>query len=133
MFRNPLRQPSIVPTNSAEESLQKLLDGQVTAAIVPTPLVNLALQEGKDLVVVKTSVPGDRVFVDGELRGRTPLDPLQVSAPLQKRPSSQGAVLLAFTHPVAGLHESSVHTLLSSQLLSIDVFLQTALKAPQVS
>lgn len=56
MFRNPLRQPSIVPTNSAEESLQLLLDGKVIAAIVPTPLVNKALQEGKDLVVVKTSV-----------------------------------------------------------------------------
>jgi len=56
MFRNPLRQPSIVPTNSSEDSLQKVLDGEVIAAIVPTPLVNQALQEGKDLVVVKTSV-----------------------------------------------------------------------------
>lgn len=56
MFRNPLRQPFITPTNSAEESLQKLLDGEVIGAIIPTPLVNLALQEGKDLVVVKTSV-----------------------------------------------------------------------------
>ena len=56
MFRNPLRQPSIVPTNSANESLQKLLDGEVIAAIVPTPLVNQALQEGRDLVVVTTSV-----------------------------------------------------------------------------
>jgi len=56
MFRNPLRQPFITPTNSAEESLQKLLDGEVIGAIIPTPLVNLALQDGKDLVVVKTSV-----------------------------------------------------------------------------
>jgi ABC-type phosphate/phosphonate transport system substrate-binding protein len=56
MFRNPLRQPYISPTNSAEESLQALLDGKVMAAIIPTPLVNVALQEGKDLVVVKTSV-----------------------------------------------------------------------------
>ena len=56
MFRNPLRQPFITPTNSAEESLQKLLDGEVIGAIIPTPLVNQALQEGKDLVVVKTSV-----------------------------------------------------------------------------
>jgi len=56
MFRNPLRQPFIVPTNSAKESLQKLLDGQVMAAIIPTPQVNQALQEGKDLVIVKTSV-----------------------------------------------------------------------------
>ncbi|MCK5359958.1 MAG: PhnD/SsuA/transferrin family substrate-binding protein, partial [Gammaproteobacteria bacterium] len=56
MFRNPLRQPYITPTNSSEESLQYLLDGKVMAAIIPTPLVNMALQEGKDLVVVKTSV-----------------------------------------------------------------------------
>ncbi len=56
MFRNPLRQPSIVATNSSEESLQKVLDGQVVGAIIPTPLVNNALQDGKDLVVVKTSV-----------------------------------------------------------------------------
>jgi ABC-type phosphate/phosphonate transport system substrate-binding protein len=56
MFKNPLRQPSIVPTNSAGESMQKLVDGEVTGAIVPTPLVNQALQEGRDLVVVKTSV-----------------------------------------------------------------------------
>jgi ABC-type phosphate/phosphonate transport system substrate-binding protein len=56
MFRNPLRQPSIVPTSSSEESLQMLLDGKVDAAIVPTPLVNNALTGGADLLVVKTSV-----------------------------------------------------------------------------
>jgi ABC-type phosphate/phosphonate transport system substrate-binding protein len=56
MFRNPLRQPYISPTNSSEESLQYLLDGKVMGAIIPTPLVNMALQDGKDLVVVKTSV-----------------------------------------------------------------------------
>jgi ABC-type phosphate/phosphonate transport system substrate-binding protein len=56
MFRNPLRQPFIVPTNSADDSLKRLLSGDVYAAIVPTPLVNMALQNGEDLVVVKTSV-----------------------------------------------------------------------------
>ena len=56
MFRNPLRQPFIVPTNSSDESMKKLLAGDVIAAIVPTPLVNVALQNGEDLVVVKTSV-----------------------------------------------------------------------------
>jgi len=56
MFRNPLRQPYISATDSSEESLQVLLDGKVMGAIIPTPLVNQALQEGKDLVVVKTSV-----------------------------------------------------------------------------
>ncbi|MFW2440841.1 MAG: phosphate/phosphite/phosphonate ABC transporter substrate-binding protein [Arenicellales bacterium] len=56
MFRNPLRQPFIVPTNSSDESMKKLLTGEVISAIVPTPLVNMALQNGEDLVVVKTSV-----------------------------------------------------------------------------
>ncbi len=56
MFRNPLRQPSIVPTQSANDSLKLLLDGKVIAAILPTPMVNVALQNGEDLVVVKTSV-----------------------------------------------------------------------------
>jgi hypothetical protein len=33
----------------------------------------------------------------------------------QYKPSSQVAALFAWTHPVAGLHESSVHALLSLQ------------------
>jgi len=33
------------------------------------------------LVVVRTGAPGDKVFVDGKLRGRTPLAPLRVAAP----------------------------------------------------
>jgi hypothetical protein len=41
--------------------------------------------------------------------------PPHTSCPLQKSASSQGAVLLACTHPLAGLHESFVHTLPSSQ------------------
>ena len=41
--------------------------------------------------------------------------PLQVSAPLQNRPSLQLAVLFVCWQPAAGLHESSVHTLLSLQ------------------
>ena len=42
--------------------------------------------------------------------------PAQVSAVVQALPSSQDAVLLALTQPVAGTHESSVQGLLSSQL-----------------
>lgn len=56
MFRNPLRQPYIVPTTSASESLEILIEGKVIGAILPTPMVNVALQNGADLVVVKTSV-----------------------------------------------------------------------------
>ena len=40
----------------------------------------------------------------------------QVSVVVQASPSSQGEVLFAFTQPLAGLQESSVHTLPSSQL-----------------
>jgi hypothetical protein len=42
--------------------------------------------------------------------------PAQVSAVVQALPSSQEAVLLALTQPVAGTHESSVQGLLSLQL-----------------
>jgi len=56
MFRNPLRQPAIVPTTSSKESLQMLLDGKVDAAIIPTPLANEAMAGGEDLLVIKTSV-----------------------------------------------------------------------------
>jgi hypothetical protein len=41
--------------------------------------------------------------------------PPQVSPVVQALPSSQAVVLLACTHPVAGLHESSVQALLSLQ------------------
>src|SRR5712692_9715361 len=44
------------------------------------------------------------------------MPPLQVSLLVQASPSLHGAVLLLCTQPVAGLHESSVQTLLSLQL-----------------
>ena len=39
MFPNPLRQPVIIEVDSSPDSIQKVLDGKVLAAIVPTPLV----------------------------------------------------------------------------------------------
>lgn len=56
MFKNPLRQPAIMPTFNSEASLQMLYDGKADAAIVPTPVVNLAMNDGAELVTVKTSV-----------------------------------------------------------------------------
>jgi ABC-type phosphate/phosphonate transport system substrate-binding protein len=56
MFRNPLRQPAIVPTTSAKDALKLLLDGKVDAAIIPTPMANEAMTNGEDLLVIKTSV-----------------------------------------------------------------------------
>jgi hypothetical protein len=41
--------------------------------------------------------------------------PWHLSPDVQAEPSSHGSVLLAFTHPEAGLHESFVQTLPSSQ------------------
>jgi len=39
MFPNPLRQPVIVEVDNSLDSIKKVLDGKVSAAIVPTPLV----------------------------------------------------------------------------------------------
>jgi ABC-type phosphate/phosphonate transport system substrate-binding protein len=56
MFKNPLRQPAIISTFTSEESMKILIDGKADAAIIPTPLVNLAMSNGAELVTVKTSV-----------------------------------------------------------------------------
>lgn len=56
MFRNPLRQPAIVPTTTAKDALQLLLDGKVDATIISAPMANEAMASGADLLVVKTSV-----------------------------------------------------------------------------
>ena len=47
------------------------------------------------------------------------LPPPQVSPVVHALPSSQGLVLLANTHPVAGLHESFVHGLLSLHTVAV--------------
>jgi hypothetical protein len=56
--------------------------------------------------------------------------PAQVSFAVHAFPSSQDDVLLVYTHPVAGLHVSSVHGLLSLQTTGVPG-LQTP--PPQVS
>jgi hypothetical protein len=45
--------------------------------------------------------------------------PLHVSLAVHAFPSSHEAVLFVYTHPVEGLHESSVQTLLSSQTTGV--------------
>src|SRR2546426_136384 len=49
----------------------------------------------------------------------THVPPLQMSTVVQASPSSHGAVLGVCTQPVTGLHESSVQTLPSLQLLGV--------------
>ena len=47
---------------------------------------------------------------------------VQVSGPVQTRPSLQGAPVFAtFRHPLAGSHESAVQTLLSLQSTGLEV------------
>jgi phosphonate transport system substrate-binding protein len=39
MFPNPLRQPTIVPTDNFQQALEKVRSGEINAALVPTPLI----------------------------------------------------------------------------------------------
>ncbi len=41
MFPNPVRLPNYIQMNNANEAAQKVIDAEVDAAIIPTPLVNL--------------------------------------------------------------------------------------------
>jgi hypothetical protein len=69
------------------------------------PLAGLQLSVVQTLLSLQSSVP-----VPG-----WQLPPLQASPVVHALPSSQPAVLSVCTQPVAGLHESSVHGLLSLQ------------------
>lgn len=40
IFPNPVRQPTIIPTNNFQLALEKLHKGESDAALIPTPLVN---------------------------------------------------------------------------------------------
>jgi hypothetical protein len=67
--------------------------------------------------VVELHTPTWHWSEDGQLVGLLPVHTpfAQMSVCVHALPSLQGAVLLVFTHPVAGLQLSSVQTLLSSQ------------------
>jgi ABC-type phosphate/phosphonate transport system substrate-binding protein len=57
MFPNPSRQPLAVEVADAEQGLRQLLDGQVYAAILPTPIVSQRMAQGAPLAVVLTTDP----------------------------------------------------------------------------
>jgi hypothetical protein len=119
-----------------ESSVQGLLSLQLGAGPplhVPPPHVSFVVQALPSLhglvLLTWTQPPGtpkaaglQESFVQGllssQLSGAPPLQvpPPHVSFVVQAFPSLQGAVLFAFTQPVAGLQESSVHELLSLQL-----------------
>ena len=76
-------------------------------------LVNTHPVCGLHVSVVQTFVSSQTIGDPG-----WQLPPPQVSPVVHALPSSQGLVLLANTHPVAGLHESFVHGLLSLQTVA---------------
>lgn len=55
MFPKATRQPVVVPVKDSEEALKLLLARKVDAAMVPTPLVFRAMNQGTDLSVLETS------------------------------------------------------------------------------
>jgi phosphonate transport system substrate-binding protein len=57
MFTNPLREPVIKESPSAEKAINMLENGQVVAAMVPTPLLNIY----PDFNVVATTEPAPHV------------------------------------------------------------------------
>ena len=69
-----------------------------------------------------------------QLGGALPahVPPWQTSTVVHALPSSQGAVFDVCTQPVAGLHESSVQTLLSSQLRRVPTHCPPAQVSPVV-
>ena len=57
MYPNPVRQPVIVDSGTAEESIQMLVKNKVQAAMVPTPLVSQQMAQGGGISVVTTTEP----------------------------------------------------------------------------
>lgn len=57
MYPNPVRQPVIVDSGTAEEGIQMLIKNKVQAAIVPTPLVSQQMAQGGGISVVTTTEP----------------------------------------------------------------------------
>jgi phosphonate transport system substrate-binding protein len=75
-FPNPSRQPYVMPAKSSEQALEMLLTGQVTAAMIPTPLAAQAMAQGKDIATVATSPQTPHITltagpdIDAATRGR---------------------------------------------------------------
>ncbi len=57
MYPNPVRQPIIVDSGTAEAGLEMVIKNKVQAAIVPTPLVSQRMAQGGGISVVTTTEP----------------------------------------------------------------------------
>src|SRR5207253_10761957 len=88
------------------------LASAVSTLLAPEFVVGLPAFTKASAVTVATGAAG------GQTGGGPPtqVPPAQVSAVVQSSPSSHGELFAVFMQPVAGSHESVVHTLLSLQL-----------------
>src|SRR5207237_352259 len=88
------------------------LASAVSTLLAPEFVVGLPAFTKASAVTVATGAAG------GQTGGGPPtqVPPAQVSAVVQSSLSSHGELFAVFMQPVAGSHESVVHTLLSSQL-----------------
>src|SRR5437879_2922618 len=88
------------------------LASAVRTVLAPALVVGLAEFTKASAVIVALGAAG------GQAGGGPPTQtpPAQVSAVVHALPSLQGRVFGAFTQPIAGSHESVVHTFASSQL-----------------
>ena len=57
LFPNPSRQPVVIEVGAAEKAMRMLLDGKVSAAILPTPIVSQQMASGAGVSVVLTTDP----------------------------------------------------------------------------
>ncbi len=63
LFPNPMRQPIIVEVANADKGIKMLLDKDVFAAIIPTPLVSRTMAEGKNISVVMVTEPAPHIAI----------------------------------------------------------------------
>ena len=63
MFPNPVRQPIIVEVPDAEAGIKMVTENKVDAAIIPTPIVSVAMSQGAPINVVTTTEPIPHIAV----------------------------------------------------------------------
>lgn len=63
MFPNPMRQPIIIEVANSQMGISMLLDNKVFAAIIPTPIVSQAMDQGLAISVVTTTEPIPHIAV----------------------------------------------------------------------
>jgi ABC-type phosphate/phosphonate transport system substrate-binding protein len=96
LFPNPLRQPRIVGTPNAQEALKKLKNGEVDAALVPTPLIRG--DTSLNVVVTTEPVPHMAFSTSSKIDPKTRNAIRKALTSAQKTPEGQ-AMLKAINLP----------------------------------